>query len=28
MIWAMTTSHKMPFGKHVNVPVNKLKTKR
>ena len=25
MIWAMTTSHKMPFGKHVNVPVNKLK---
>ena len=24
MIWAMTTSHKMPFGKHVNVPVNKL----
>jgi len=25
MIWAMTTSHKMPFGKHVNVPVNKLR---
>lgn len=25
IIWAMTTSHKMPFGKHVNVPVNKLK---
>ena len=28
MIWAMTTSHKMPFGKHVNVPVNKLKLNR
>ncbi len=25
IIWAMTTSHKIPFGKHVNVPVNKLK---
>jgi predicted metal-dependent peptidase len=25
MIWAMTTNHKMPFGKHVNVPINKLK---
>jgi predicted metal-dependent peptidase len=25
VIWAMTTSHKMPFGKHVNVPVKKLR---
>jgi predicted metal-dependent peptidase len=25
IIWAMTTDRRIPFGKHINVPINKLK---
>jgi len=25
IIWAMTTDRRMPFGKHINVPINRLK---
>lgn len=28
VIWAMTTDRRIPFGKHINVPINKLKLKK
>lgn len=28
IIWAMTTNHQMPFGKHVNVPIKELIRKK
>jgi predicted metal-dependent peptidase len=28
IIWAMTTDRRIPFGKHINVPINKLKLKK
>ncbi len=28
IIWALTTDRRMPFGKHINVPINKLKTNK
>jgi predicted metal-dependent peptidase len=28
IIWAITTDRRIPFGKHINVPINKLKLKK
>jgi len=28
IIWAMTTNRRIPFGKHINVPINKLKLRK